>query len=80
MAHGINTYIGRLTGESKKKEGQRGENTQTPIIKGSFTAISRKNYVVYLNDLEQWQFLKALQRQDNYFTAVSAAAENCRIT
>jgi len=60
---------------------QRGENAQTPVIKETFTAISRKNYIVHLNDLEpwQWQFLKALQTHNNYLVAIRLAAENCGI-
>ncbi|SFD15328.1 Putative DNA-binding domain-containing protein [Chitinophaga sp. CF118] len=64
------------------KSVQHGEDAITPGIKESFVAISRKNYIVHLNDLElwQWQFLKVLQSNNNYLTAISIAAGNSGIS
>jgi len=55
---------------------QRGEEAATPVISESFTAISRKDYIIHMHDLEpwQWQFLKALQHTGDYMGAINITA------
>jgi hypothetical protein len=60
---------------------QKGTDAPTPVLSKSFTAISRKDYIIHMHDLEiwQWQFLKALQHTANYMDAISIAANACEI-
>jgi hypothetical protein len=60
---------------------QRGEEATTPVMGESFTAISRKDYIIHMHDLEewQWQFLKALQTTNDYMSAINITADICRI-
>jgi hypothetical protein len=60
---------------------QRGEEATTPLMGETLTAISRKNYIIHMHDLEtwQWQFLKALQTTNDYMSAINTAADTCNI-
>ena len=60
---------------------QRGEDAPTPPLKQTYTAVSRTNYVVQINDLEAWQwyFLKALQNGADYVTTINQTAQSCAI-
>jgi hypothetical protein len=63
------------------KSVQRGTEASTPAISESFIAISRKDYIIHMHDLEawQWQFLKALQHTGDYMASINIAAATCRI-
>ncbi|MBW4889275.1 DNA-binding domain-containing protein [Mucilaginibacter sp. HMF5004] len=58
---------------------QRGEEATTPLTGESFTAISRKDYIIHMHDMEtwQWQFLKALQDTNDYMSAINSTADVC---
>jgi hypothetical protein len=60
---------------------QKGTDAPTPVLSESFTAISRKDYIIHMHDVEawQWQFLKALQHTGNYMEAIKIAAKACEI-
>jgi hypothetical protein len=61
---------------------QRGEEATTPLMGETLTAISRKDYIIHMHDLEtwQWQFLNALQTTNDYMIAINMTADACGIT
>jgi len=60
---------------------QQGNEALTPAIAQSYVAISRKDYIVYMHEVEpwQWHFLKALKNTNDYNEAVCTTAAQCGI-
>lgn len=58
-----------------------GKEAETPKPKESFIALSRKNYVVKMQELEvwQWHFLCQLQNEKRYAKAVEQTCAVCEI-
>lgn len=56
---------------------QHNQDAVTPDEKHNYLAISRKNYIVNMHELEawQWHFLHSLQSTDDYIQAVDKASQ-----
>ena len=52
-----------------------------PNPRHNYIALSRKNYVVTMYELEKWQwhFLQAMCNGDNYMAAVEVSASACQL-
>lgn len=57
---------------------ERGEEPPVPEVRSSMIAISRKNYVTHMQELDSWQwhFLRELASTGDYVWAVEAAAQH----
>jgi hypothetical protein len=64
------------------KDVQHGREAHTPGKNDNFVAISRKNYVVNIHEIQawQWHFLKSLQSTKDYNTSTANTAATCGIS
>ncbi|MDB5138379.1 MAG: putative DNA-binding protein [Mucilaginibacter sp.] len=58
---------------------QQGSEAQVPDEKESFIVVSRKNYIVHVHELEQWQwhFLTQFKATGNYLESAEFTAQQC---
>lgn len=56
---------------------ERGEQPSIPAPQHTLVAVSRKDYIIKMQELElwQWHFLKALENTGNYMQAVAISAQ-----